>query len=133
MSKENKVIVRRFLTELQNNKNLEIINELVSDDFVGHTAEIRGTAELKKVVGDNLSAFPAATITIEAQASEDDLVFTRYTTEGVHEGVYRGVAPTMEPVSYTVVTIHHLAGGKITEGWRIVDRLDIVHQIGAVT
>ncbi len=116
MSKENKDIVRRFLTELQNNKNLEIINELVSDDFVGHTAEIRGTAELKKVVGDNLSAFPVATITIEAQASEDDLVFTRYTTEGVHEGVYRGVAPTMEPVSYTVVTIHRLAGGKITEG-----------------
>ncbi|NQW22742.1 MAG: ester cyclase [SAR202 cluster bacterium] len=133
MSKQNKEIVCRFLTELQVNKNLAVIDELVADNFVGRTADIHGPAELKKVVGDNMSAFPGMTITIEDQAAEDDLVFTRYTANGLHEGVYRGVLPTGQPVTYTVVTIHRLANGKIMEGWRVVDRLDIVHQIGAVS
>lgn len=130
---KNKDVVRRFLTEVQNNKNLEIIDELVATDFVGHTAEVHGHTELKKVISDNLSAFPDLKMTIEAQVAEDDLVFTRYTAAGTHEGVYRGVPATGEPVTYTVVAIHKLVDGKITEGWRVVDRLDIVHQIGAVS
>ncbi len=129
----NKDVVSRFLTEIQNNKNLDIIDELAATDFIGHTADINGTEELKKVVGDNMSAFPGLKITIDDQAAEDDRVFTRYTATGKHEGVYRGVEPTGEPVTYTVVSIHRLADGKIKEGWRVVDRLDIVHQIGAVS
>ncbi|SVD54071.1 uncharacterized protein METZ01_LOCUS406925 [marine metagenome] len=129
----NKDVVSRFLTEIQNNKNLDIIDELAAPDFIGHTADIHGTEELKKVVGDNMSAFPGLKITIDDQAAEDDRVFTRYTATGKHEGVYRGVEPTGEPVTYTVVSIHRLADGKIKEGWRVVDRLDIVHQIGAVS
>ena len=39
MSEEDKAIVRRFLTETQNDKNLTIIDDLVADDFVDHTAE----------------------------------------------------------------------------------------------
>jgi|TARA_Y100000815_G_scaffold180032_1_gene164023 hypothetical protein len=42
MSEEDKTIVRRFLTETQNDKNLTIIDDLVADDFVGHTAEVKG-------------------------------------------------------------------------------------------
>jgi predicted ester cyclase len=41
--------------------------------------------------------------------------------------------PPENPVTFTVVTIHRLADGKITEAWRVVDRLDIVHQLGAVS
>ena len=133
LSQQNKDIVCRFLTEIQANKNLDVIDELVAGDFVGHTADIHGPLELKKVVGDNMSAFPGLTISIEDQASEDNLVFTRYTATGLHEGVYRGVEPTGKPVTYTVVTIHRITNGKIAEGWRVVDRLDIVHQIGAVS
>ena len=129
----NKDVVRKFLTEVQNNKNLEIIDTLVAENFVGHTADIHGTAELKKVITDNLSAFPGLKMTIEDQAAEDGLVFTRCTATGSHEGVYRGVEATGEQVTYTVVTIHRLVDGKIVEGWRVVDRLDIVHQIGAVS
>ena len=39
MSEEDKAIVRRFLTETQNDKNLTIIDDLVADDFVDHMAE----------------------------------------------------------------------------------------------
>ena len=132
MSQENKDIVRRFLTELQVDKRLEVVDELVSEDFIGHTAEVIGREQLKQVAADNLAAFPDMELTIEDQVAERDMVYTRYTARGKHEGTYRGVAATGKSVDFTVVGIHRLTGGKIVEGWRILDRLDIVHQIGAI-
>ena len=133
MSDDNKAVVSRFLLETQNKKDLAVIDDLVAEDFVGRTANLQGLEDLKKVINDNLSAFPDLHVTIEQQISEGDQVVTRYTARATHNGVYRGVAPTGQAVEYTVVSIHRLSDGKITEGWRIVDRLDIVHQIGAIS
>lgn len=132
MSEKNKAIVRRFLIETQNDKNLAVIDELVADDFVGHSADVKGPDQLKKVVADNLSAFPGLEVNIEDQIAEGDMVVSRYTAKGMQSGMYRGVLPTGEPVSYTVISIQRLTDGKIVEGWRVVDRLEIVHQIGAI-
>jgi predicted ester cyclase len=46
--------------------------------------------------------------------------------------MYRSVLPTGEPVSYTVISTQRVVGEKIVEGWRVVDLLEIVHQIGAI-
>ncbi|MCH2505188.1 MAG: ester cyclase [Dehalococcoidia bacterium] len=132
MSEEDKTIVRRFLTETQNDKNLTIIDDLVADDFVGHTAEVKGPEQLMKVVGYTLDVFPALIVTFEDQIPEGDMVVTRYTAKGMQHGMYRGVLPTGEPVSYTVISIQRVVDGKIVEGWRVVDLLEIVHQIGAI-
>ena len=132
MPEEDKTIVRRFLTETQNDKNLTIIDDLVADDFVGHTAEVKGPEQLMKVVGYNLDVFPDLKVTIEDQIPERDMVVTRYTAKGMQHGMYRGVLPTGEPVSYTVIIIQRVIDGKIVEGWRVVDLLGIVHQIGAI-
>ncbi len=133
MSQGNKSIVRRFLIEAQNNKNLAIIDEVVAEDFIGHTANLHGSEDLKKVINDNLTAFPDLQVTIEAQISEGDMVVSHYTARGTHKGVYRGVPPTGEAVEFMVVRSNRLAGGKIIEGWRVVDRLEILHQIGAIS
>ncbi len=133
MSDKNKNVVSRFLIETQNKKNLAVIDELVAKNFVGRTANLQGLEDLKKVINDNLSAFPDLQVTIEQQVSEGDMVVSHYTARGTHQGAYRGVPPTGKPVEFTVVSIHRLSDGKITEGWRVVDRLDIVHQIGAVS
>ena len=132
MSEENKAIARRFLTEIQNKKNLAIIDELVADDFVGHTANVRGHSQLKQAVIQNLTEFPDLRVTIEDQVSEGDRVVSHCTARGTHRGTYRGVAPTGNLVTYSVVNIHRLADGKIAEGWRVADRLDIMGQIGGM-
>ena len=132
MSEADKTIVRRFLTETQNDKNLTIIDDLVADDLVGHTAEVNGPEQLMKIVGDNLDAFPDLKVTIEDQIPERDMVVTRYTAKGMQHGMYRGVLPTGEPVSYTVISIQRVVDGKIVEGWRVVNVPEIVHQIGVI-
>ena len=85
-----------------------------------------------KVVGYNLDAFPDLKATIEDQIPERDMVVTRYTAKGMQHGMYQGVLPTGEPVSYTLISIQRVVDGKIVEGWRVVDLLGIVHQIGAI-
>ena len=132
MSEEDKTIVRRFLSETQNDKKLMIIDDLVADDFVGHTAEVKEPEQLMKVVGYNLDAFPDLKATIEDQIPERDMVVTRYTAKGMQHGMYRGVLPTGEPVSYTVISIQRVVDGKIVEGWRVVNVPEIVHQIGVI-
>ena len=121
MPNENKAVVSRFLLETQNNKNMAVIDDLVAKDFVGRTADLHGLDELKKVINDNLSAFPDLQVTIEQQISEGDMVVSLYTARGTHQGIYRGVTPTGKAVEYSVVSIHRLSDGKITEGWRVVD------------
>ena len=46
--------------------------------------------------------------------------------------MYRDVLPTGELVSYTVISVQRAVDGKIVEGWRVVDLLEIVRQIGAI-
>jgi len=34
-------------------------------------------------------------------------------------------------VTYTVIAMHNITNGQIAEGWRVVDRLHILEQLGA--
>ena len=131
MSEANKALARRFLEETQNNKNLAIVDELVAPTFVGHTATLQGVTALKKAIGTNLAAFPDLQVTIEDQRSEGNTVISRYMARGTHRGDYHGIAPTGRTVTYTVITMHNIANGQIAEGWRVVDRLHILEQLGA--
>jgi predicted ester cyclase len=131
MSEANKALARRFLEETQNTKNLAIVDELVAPTFVGHTATLQGVTALKEAIGTNLAAFPDLQVTIEDQRSEGNTVVSRYMAQGTHRGDYHGIAPTGKTVTYTVITMHNIANGQIAEGWRVVDRLHILEQLGA--
>ena len=131
MSEANKALARRFLEETQNAKNLDVVDELVAPNFMGHTAMLQGVAALKEAIGMNLAAFPDLEITMEDQRSEGNIVVSRYTARGTYRGDYHGIAPTGKAVAYTVIAMHGVANGQIAEGWRVVDRLHILEQLGA--
>lgn len=132
MTITNEAIARRFLETVQNERNLEVIGELIAPDFIGHTAGIRGIDALRESITENLLAFPDLRVHMEEQFSSGDAVVSRYRARGTHLGDYHGLEPTNREVEYTVVAIHHLADGRITEGWRVVDRLEILEQLGRV-
>ena len=132
MTAEFKAMARRFLEETQNLRNLEVVDELVAPGFVGHSEVIAGIDALKSAIQENLDAFPDLQVTIDDQISSDDTVVTRYSAHGTQHGEYHGLEPTEKEVTYTVVSIHRFADGKIAEGWRVVDRLDILEQLGRV-
>ncbi len=78
------------------------------------------------------SAFPDAEITIEDQLAEGDMVATRWTGRGTHQGELMGVQPSGNRVEVMGNSISRIEDGKIVEEWNIYDALGMMQAIGAV-
>ncbi len=78
------------------------------------------------------SAFPDTQITIEDQLAEGDMVATRWTARGTHQGELMGVPPSGNRVEVAGITISRIEGGKIEEDWDNYDALGMMQQIGAI-
>jgi steroid delta-isomerase-like uncharacterized protein len=132
----NKEIVRRLVDGVWRDRNLAIVDELVAQDYVGHDPTqpepIQGRDGFKQYVGMYQSAFHDATVTIDAQIAEGDMVVTRWTGRGTHTGELMGVSPTGKEVTVSGITVTRLADGKIAEEWELMDALGMLVQLGAV-
>ena len=116
---ENKALVRRFLEE-QARGNLDVVDELLSPDFVdrsllpgqGPTRE-----DFKRALTEILDAFSIIDFTIQEQVAEGDTVITKYTERSIITGEFAGQPPTGTVENFEGIYIHRIADGKITEEW----------------
>lgn len=133
-AEENKALARRGFEEVWSRGNLDLADELLAADFVGRPGgeTIRGREAAKEYVARMRAAFPDITFTIEDQIAEGDMVATRWTATGTHEGDLMGVPPTGKQVTVTGITIQRFADGKVAEGWTSLDTLGMLQQVGAV-
>ena len=128
-------VVNRMIEEIQNRKNVALCDELFSEAFVNHTpapgvsADRNGMRQLFSMVH---AGFPDGRVTIEDQVAVGGRVWTRKKFSGTHTGMFAGVAPTGKVVGYHVVDILAVRDGRITEHWGVVDRLDLLLQLGLV-
>ena len=131
--KENKAIVRRMF-EAINKQNLASLDELMAPDFVlhMHAQQAQGWEVNKRVIGDEIKAFPDLHVTIEDIIAEGDKVCTCLQETATHTGEYRGFAPTGNKLSYTVVAIWRIVEDKIVEGWITYDQMDFLKQLGVI-
>jgi len=67
---------------------------------------------------------------IDDQIAEGDLVVTRLTAIGKHEGDLPGAPRTGNVLQMTSITIHRIADGKLVEKWSEKDVLGFLPQIG---
>ena len=137
MSEENKALARRFLEEAFNEGNLDVVDEIVTSDYVLHDpaspeGEIRGPEGIKGFVQMYRSAYPDTDITVEDQIAEGDDVVTRWTARGTHQGELLGVPPSGNRVEVTGISIDRFSGGKFAESWTNYDALSMMQQIGAI-
>jgi steroid delta-isomerase-like uncharacterized protein len=131
----NKEIIRRLAEEPWRG-NLDVIDEHVADDYVGHDPSqpepLRGPAGVKQFVEAYRTAFRDVRITVEEQLAEGDTVATRWTGRGTHEGELMGIAPTGKEATVTGITISRLRNDKVVEEWTNWDTLGMLVQLGAV-
>lgn len=78
---KNKAIVRRFVEEF-NKRNLAIIDELASPDYVDHDHQLRGLEGLKQLMTIEFKGFPDFHMTIEDMIAEGDRVWVRFKETG---------------------------------------------------
>jgi steroid delta-isomerase-like uncharacterized protein len=134
-SEQNKAIVRRAFEEPWTG-NLDVVDELIASDYVGHDPAspepLRGPDGVKEFVSTYRTAFPDARIAVEQQLAEGDLVATRWSARGTHEGELLGLSPTGKQVTVSGLTMSRLEGGKIVEEFQNWDALGMMQQLGAV-
>lgn len=134
MSERNKAIVRRSYDEVMNQGNLEVVDELVSADFVAHATshDIRGPVEMKRYVQELRAAFPDLKITVEDQVAERDKVVSRWSATGTHSGPYQGIPATGKRGTMSGVDIDYVVDGKVVECWTLADNLSLLQQLGVI-
>lgn len=135
MSEANKALMKRFVTEYQTNHDDAVLYELMSPDFVDHSAPpgLPAGREGVKVLFDAFhEAFEGFTAHIDDQVAELDKVVTRKAFHGRHVGDFMGLAGTGRDVSIQVIDIVRIADGQIAEHWNVVDELGLLRQLGAL-
>src|SRR5215203_2816507 len=120
----NKALVRRFLKELAEKGNFDVMDELLAEGFVdrnptpgqGPTRE-----DYKRSVEEILRTFSITNFTIEEQIAEGDKVVTKYTQSGFSRGELFGVSLPEKEDTLEGIFIHRTSGGKISEEWRTLN------------
>jgi steroid delta-isomerase-like uncharacterized protein len=130
----NKLVVRRLVEEAQQGRNVQLVDELLADDFIDHTpmGGLPPTREGVKLLFAGLQdAFPDLTVTVEEQIAEGTQVVTRKTFRGTHSAPFLGVAASGRSVEFEVIDILKVEGGRITEHRHVIDQLALLRQLGA--
>lgn len=134
----NKDIGRRILLEIWSQGRLELVDQLYSDDYVDHVNRgpepetVRGTEGMKAAVTMFRKAFPDLQYTVEETMAERDLVMTRFSANGTHQGEFMGAPPSGKRVTYTGIDINRIVDGRIVESWVQYDALGLLEQLRLV-
>ena len=128
---ENKTIVRRFI-DSYNNRNLDLLDDIVAPDYFDHTHQLKDLESIKQIFNMAFIAFPDWHETIEDMIAEGDMVWVRLSYTGTNTGEWFGQAPTGNKITAKAVAIYHIVNGKLTEGRFITDQLDMLKQIGVI-
>lgn len=131
---ENKAIARRVTEEGWNQGNTALFDEFFTADFIGHDPfrPVHGPEGFKQYYATIHSAFPDTHLTIEDLIAEGDMVVSRSTITGTHQGELRGFPPSGKRVTITGIAIVRYASGKAAEAWYEYDALSMLQQIGAI-
>ena len=131
----NKAVVRRFVEQVQNEKDAAAFDELNDPEFVNLSAPPGVPADReggKMFLWTFFSAFPDCRFTIDDMIAEGDRVATKKTFTGTHTGDFAGIPPTGNHVTLQYVDILRLRDGKIVEHWLSMDQLSFMQQLGVV-
>ncbi len=136
-AEENKRISIRLAEEAFSQGNLDVVDEIVADNYVNHDPAAPpdlppGREGVKALASFYRSAFPDAQLTIEDAIAEGDTVVTRWTGRGTHQGDFAGIPATGKQVTITGITIDRIEGGKIVESWNEYNQLGLLQQLGAI-
>jgi len=135
-TEQNKALVRQMVEEMFNRGNIGRADEFLAPDFVereelppGIPRDREGVKQLTAMLR---GAFPDFRATIDDMVAEGDKVVMRMTWRGTHKGEFMGIPPTGKSVSFGVIDIIRIAGGKFVEHWGQMDTMSLMQQLGAI-
>jgi hypothetical protein len=116
VSEFNKLRVQLFIEAVLNEGRLDLIDELIAADFVGHIPcaepEVTGPAGVRQLVSRHRHAHPGLYVKIEDQIAEEDRVVTRWHATVPVREAQAPPAPARRTACYAGISITRLLAGK---------------------
>ena len=112
----NRANAERWTNEAWNAGNLDVLDEIVSADFVRHnppsadTAEVKGLDALKEYISGIRSTYPDFHVEIHSRLNEGDLGASNWTVTGTNSE--NGIA-----IEFPGISIARFQDGRIVEEW----------------
>jgi predicted ester cyclase len=133
-SGHNVEIVTRLWEEVFNAGSLDVLPELVSEDFVNFDTVVNGPEFLRTLVNAQRTAFPDMRFTPLQVVAADDWVITKARWNGTFRASFAfigldGVTPTGRSFDVEHVHAFRFVEGKICEHWAVRDDLSMHRQL----
>ena len=136
----NKAVVRRFYDELWNGRQLDVADEIFAEGCRSHqlrsgeesSALARAPEEIKQHVREWLAGFPDLRFEVDELIAEGDLVASRCSMSGSHQGSWMGLEPNGKQINIVMSVTHRIREGLIVEDWVIVEALGFFQQLGLI-
>jgi steroid delta-isomerase-like uncharacterized protein len=128
-------LARRIVEEVIGQGKVELIDDLLADDFVEHEAPPgvpEGKDSLRGFVEMFRGAFPDLKAKVVATAVDGDEVWVQSNVTGTHKGEFNGIPPTGKTVSIALFDRIRTRDGKAIEHWGLSDNLTMMIQLGVV-
>ena len=131
---QNQQLIRDYFNEVWNKGNLDILDELLSIDYLNHSSSIPdtppGPVGLKPIVTTMRIAFPDLHYSIQDLIITETRIVARVKMTGTHTGDFFGIPPTNKKISVDQINIEYIKDGRISEHWRITDENTMMSQLG---
>ena len=133
MSEQMKATARRFLQEVVSEGRLDVMPELLAEDFVEHET-IPGAPEGREAVTWFVTAFRSAVPDLRAEVddliAEGDRLVVRSTWSGTQDGELFGMPATGKAFAMDVIDIVRFEGDRAVEHWGVSDVAGMMQQVG---
>lgn len=127
---------RRIPLEIFNEGKLDVIDEVMSPDYVEHMDLPPGVPAtldgFRGFVTEMRAAFPDFRMEVVQQYQEGDMHIGYVKATGTMSGSFMGMPPSGKTASWDEMHIGRFADGKLTDHWGVIDRLAMLQQLGFV-
>jgi len=131
---DHKATMQRIYDEVFNQGNLDVIDELLADDFVEHQELPPGIPQGKGAPRAYTimfrSAFPDFRMAVEEMLQDGNKVITRVRVSGTHKGEFMGIPPTDNKFDVSAIDIIEFRDDKAIGHWGVMDTAAMMEQLG---
>lgn len=123
----------RWVAEVINGKNLDVISELCHEDMVSHNVlpgMPNGAEGARVMFGSLFAAFPDMHGEVLDTVEDGDRLCVRSRVTGTHKGEFMGIPATGKSVDFERIDILRFADGKVAEQWGVADDMGMMGQLG---
>ena len=132
---DHKAQMRRIYDEVFSQGKVELIPELMHEDFVEHEElppGIPSDRNAPRMMTEMMrSAFPDFQVSVEEMLEDGVKVIARARFSGTHQGEFMGMPPTGNRFDISLIDIIEFEGDKAKAHWGVMDTAKMMEQLGA--